>query len=203
MQIVVRLGIRSALKGCNSVLDVGCGPKSPLQVLGFESLAGIEGYAPAYEAAKSAKTHDELVLGDIRFLEQYFKPSSFDACVALDVIEHLTKEDGLKLMASMEKIASRKTLFFTPNGFLPQRHGDDDDLQLHLSGWEAREMRKQGYRVFGSLGPKILRGEGHQLKYRPRAFWAGTSLVGHFLFTRWLPEYAAAILCVKERSAIC
>ena len=202
MQIVIRLGIRSALEGCKRVLDVGCGSASPMQALGIGHLAGIEGYAPAYESAKSAKTHDELVLGDIRNLEQYFKPGSFDACVALDVIEHLTKEDGLKLMASMEKIAARKTVFFTPNGFLPQRNAENDDLQLHLSGWEAWEMRKHGYRVIGSLGPKILRGEGHQLKYRPRAFWAAMSLAGHCLFTRWLPEYAAAILCVKERSVV-
>jgi SAM-dependent methyltransferase len=198
VQIVTQLELRETLKGCESVLDVGCGPASPLRLMGFKRLAGIEGYLPGYEAAKATRSHLELVLGDIRKLGNYFKPGEFDACVALDVIEHLTKEDGLKLMAAMENVASKKVVFFTPNGFLPQRHAENDDLQLHLSGWEAGEMRGRAYRVRGSLGPKCLRGEGHCLKYRPRAFWAAVSLVGHGLFTRWSPQHAAAILCVKE-----
>jgi len=203
VQIVNHMQLRAALAGCESVLDVGCGPASPLRFMGFKRLAGIEGYLPGYEAAKAAQTHHEMFFGDIRDMGKHFKQGSFDACVALDVIEHLTKEDGLKLMSEMERIASRRVVFFTPNGFLPQQHAEDADLQLHLSGWEAQEMRKHGYRVFGSLGPKFLRGEGHQLKYRPRAFWAGISLVGQCLFTRWSPEHAAAILCVKERSVVC
>jgi Methyltransferase domain len=198
VQIANQLQLRTTLVGCQSVLDIGCGPASPLRFMGFERLVGVEGYLPGYEAAKSSQTHHDIVFGDVRDLEAHFTPKSFEACVALDLIEHLAKEDGLRLMNAMEKIASKRVVFFTPNGFLPQQHADDADLQLHLSGWEAWEMRKNGYRVLGSLGPKFLRGEGHQLKYRPRAFWAGISLVGQCLITRWLPEHAAAILCVKE-----
>lgn len=198
-QILTRLELRHALKGCRTVLDVGCGYTSPLRHFGFERLVGVEGYRPSYESARLSRTHHELVCEDVRELVRLFKPGEFDACVAIDVIEHLTKEDGLKLVAAMENIASKKVVFFTPNGFLPQRHAENDDLQLHLSGWEAGEMRGHGYRVWGSLGPRCLRGEGHQIKYRPRALWGAVSLAGHFLFTRWMPKHAAAILCMKER----
>jgi len=139
--IITRLEVREALRDCNTALDVGCGPISTLRFLRFKRLAGIDGYPPSVEQAKKNATHDELVLGDIRELDRFFKTDQFDACLALDVIEHLTKEDGLKLAKAMERAASKRVVFFTPNGFLPQRHAERDDLQEHLSGWEVEEMR--------------------------------------------------------------
>lgn len=198
-QMATLFQVRKALGGCDSALDVGCGPDSALSLLGFPRLVGIEGYAPDVEKARANQTHHDLVLGDVRCLDQYFRPGQFDACVALDVIEHLPKEDGIKLAQAMERIARRKVLFLTPNGFLPQRHAERADLQAHISGWEPAEMERLGYKVQGVLGPKSLRGEYHRLKYTPESFWGVVSLLGHFLFTRWAPAKAAAILCVKSK----
>lgn len=198
-QIVTRIEVHRALAGCRSVLDVGCGRTSLIRLSGFDRTVGLEGYEPDAEAARRNGTHDEIVVGDARALEQLFGPAKFDACIALDVIEHLSKEDGLKMMRSMEAVSARKTLFVTPSGFLPQGHTEAGDLQAHLSGWEPDEMRRLGYRVVGLLGPKSLRGEYHSLKRRPKFFWGIVSLLGHLLYTRWKPEKAAAILCVKEK----
>jgi SAM-dependent methyltransferase len=119
-QILVKLAIRKALSGCKTVLDVGCGTSVILRELGVSHCIGIEGFRPTFEDAQRLKTQDEIFCGDIRNLTDYFKPGQFDACVALDVIEHLPKEDGLKLMRDLELIAKSKVVFFTPNGFLPQ-----------------------------------------------------------------------------------
>ncbi|MBU6409289.1 MAG: methyltransferase domain-containing protein [Verrucomicrobia bacterium] len=169
-----------------------------MRQLGVSQIVGVEGYKPSVEQAKSLKTHDEIIEADVRELECHFHAKQFDACVALDVIEHLTKSQGLKLMESMERIAVKKVVFFTPCGFLPQRHVSNDDLQEHLSGWAPPEMRQRGYAVAGLLGPKRLRGEYHVIKGQPRIFWAALSLLGHFLWTHRHPEKAAAILCVKD-----
>lgn len=184
------------------MLDVGCGSDSALSMFGFDHLVGIEGYASSLETARKNQTHHELVLGDVRYLERYFHPGQFDACVALDVIEHLTKADGLKFMAAMESIALRKVVFLTPNGFLSQRHAEQADLQEHLSGWETEEMQGHGYHVAGVLGPKKLRGEYHKLKHRPQWLWGIISLLGHILHTRTTPKKAAALLCVKTRPQV-
>lgn len=197
--ILNRLALRKALEDCDSVLDVGCGKSSALRELCIKKSAGIDGYGPDLEEARRLKTHDELVLGDVRRLEDYFSPGQFDAVIAMDVIEHLPKDDGLSLMRGMEKIARRKVILFTPSGFLPQRHLEKTDLQEHLSGWEAAEMQRYGYQVKGMLGPKKLRGEFHALKGRPKFVWAGISLMGHFFWTRRHPEQAAAIFCVKTK----
>lgn len=198
-QILVWLALRRALRGCDSVLDVGCGGNSNLRLLEARRLAGIDGWAPSVEKARTNNTHDEVSLGDVRELDKLFRPGQFDACVALDVIEHLPKEDGLKLAAAMERVAGKAVVFLTPKGFLPQRHTEQSDLQVHLSGWEPAEMRGLGYRVLGMLGPKALRGEYHVLKHKPRALWAVASLFCQLVWCRWRPGSAAAILCVKRK----
>lgn len=199
-QILTRLALRKALVGCETVLDVGCGKSMNLRWLGVKHATGIDGYAPDLEEARRQNTHDKLILGNVLALDNLFKPDQFDAVIAMDVIEHLTKEDGLRLMQAMEKISRCKVVLFTPSGFLPQYHLEKSDLQEHLSGWEAAEMKQHGYQVIGMLGPKILRGEFHLLKWRPKFFWGGVSLLGHFLWTRWVPPKAAAILCVKTKT---
>ncbi len=186
-----------ALRGCQTVLDVGCGNCSPMRFLRGRHLTGMDGYAPALEEAKSRGTHDEYLFGDVRNLTQWLGDRRFEGCVALDVIEHLYKEDGLRFLDAMEKAAKHRVVIFTPNGFVPQK-SKDGDLQEHVSGWEAGEMRARGYRVIGLYGPKRLRGEYHRIKYQPRPFWLLVSLFLHYASTRTHPEKAAAIFCVKD-----
>lgn len=196
-QIFSWLELRRALAGCQSILDVGCGEASNLPLLECSDLTGIEGYEPSFESAKQKGTHHALVLGDIRKLDEIFRSGQFDACVALDVIEHLSKEEGLKFLRDMERIAARAVVLTTPNGFLPQRHADRDDLQEHLSGWETAEFQALGYRVVGLLGPKRLRGEYHALRFRPKAVWGLIAWLGHVFWTRARPESAAALLASR------
>jgi SAM-dependent methyltransferase len=195
--ILFRLALRRALIGCESVLDVGCGVCAKLREMGVSDTTGFEGYLPDFEEAKRRQTHHQMIQGDARNLASYFQPKQFDACIALDVIEHFNKEDGLKLMHDMEKLAKKKVIIFTPEGFMPQRHTAGDDLQVHLSGWEPAEMKGYGYEVEGQLGPKALRGEGHILKYRPAVFWGIVSCLGQIFWAKSHPEQAAAIFCVK------
>lgn len=199
-QIVFKLALRDALAGCESVLDIGCGVTPTMRQLGVARSCGAEGYAPSFNEAKRQNTHDQLVQCDVRELSKHFQPGQFDACIALDVIEHLTKADGLKLAADMEKIAKKRVIFFTPSGFLEQHHASNDDLQEHLSGWDAAEMEQLGYRVIGQLGPKSLRGPYHALKRKPAAVWGLVSLMGQFARSKRNPAEAAAILCVKTLS---
>ena len=41
-------------------------------------------------------------------LDNVVEPKTFDAVIALDLIEHLEKKDGFKLIEMMTKIAKRK-----------------------------------------------------------------------------------------------
>ncbi|RKZ45647.1 MAG: SAM-dependent methyltransferase [Candidatus Parabeggiatoa sp. nov. 3] len=158
---------------------------------------GIEKYKPDLESAKQSQTHDEFYELDALSCQEYFGENQFDVCVAFDVIEHLTKEDGLKLLADMEKMASKRVIIFTPNGFLPNQSVEKGDFQEHLSGWDVDEMRKLGYNVIGLNGLKHLRTEVYRLKYKPQAFWAIVSWLTQF-YCRTHPHQAAGILCWKD-----
>jgi SAM-dependent methyltransferase len=190
--------LRRTLAGCHTVLDVGCGEASPLRYLPTLHLTGLDGYAPSLERARAQKTHDAFQAGDVRKVGELLAGKKFDAVVALDVIEHLTKEDGQRMLAGMERLATRRVVIFTPNGFVPQR-SQNGDLQEHLSGWEPAEMRQAGYEVLGMHGPKRMRGEYARLRHRPRAVAGLVSLAAHFLLTRLHPEKAFSIYCIKRK----
>lgn len=191
--------MRQELSGCTSCLDIGCGPESPARHLKFEHSVGVEGYPPALEAAKNLGTHNDFVLAYATELDRHFSPGQFDCCIGLDLIEHLKKEDGLKLIRDMEMIASRKILLFTPNGFLPQQ-SHEGDMQEHLSGWTADEMRQLGFRVIGMHGWRGLRGEQHKHRLKPEALSGLLSAASHAFVTKRRPEFAAALMCVKDVS---
>jgi len=189
--------MRRMLAGCRSCLDIGCGGSSPTRRLGFEHSVGVDGYTPLLDEARRNRTHTEFVFARAQEIGERFTGGQFDCCVALDLIEHLTKEDGLKLIREMERIAAKRILIFTPSGFLSQR-SHDGDLQEHLSGWSADEMRSLGFDVIGMHGARVLRGEEHRHRFRPRALSGVISAVSHYAYTRRHPEKAAAILCLKD-----
>ena len=190
--------LRSLLEDCGTILDIGCGDSSPLQYVYDSKIIGVEGYEPSYKKALALRTHDKLHYLKVSDLKSSFKEGEFDACAALDIIEHLPKEQGWELIEAMERIARKKVLIATPNGFLPQM-SRDGNLQEHVSGWTRDEFAHKGFTVFGMQGLKCLRTEYHALKYRPKIFWGIISEMTHYAWTRRHPDSAAALLCVKSR----
>jgi hypothetical protein len=79
---------------------------------------------------------------------------AIDSVVAIDVIEHLTREDGLAAVAEMVRIARGQVVIFTPLGFLAQDGGVHVDpwgyqgqhWQAHRSGWTPDDF--PGWRCF-------------------------------------------------------
>jgi len=186
---------------CDSLLDVGCGRDSPVRVFsrGLRKVVGVDRHVPYLEESRAAGIHHDYRQADVLEIERVFEPGSFDCVVALDLIEHLPKEEGLRLIAMMERIARKKVIIFTPNGFLEQRAYDDNSLQEHLSGWEPGEMRAMGYRVMGVNGWRTLRGERGMIRRRPEWLWRKVSLASQ-LVTESRPERAFQMLCVKDLS---
>jgi ubiquinone/menaquinone biosynthesis C-methylase UbiE len=190
--------IEKLLKGCQTVLDVGCGSNSPLQYLsGAYQLTGVDGFAQAIEESKSKNIHQKYYHADIKNLSRKFKSNSFNAVIALDVIEHLVKKDGYKLLKDMERIASKKVILNTPNGFVPQ-HCKKNNLQEHLSGWVKKDFEELGYKVYGMYGLRFLRKGGGELKIKPKVISGSISALSHILLTKHLPQLAYSLTAVKD-----
>lgn len=200
---LVRSQLRDVMRiasGCRTLLDVGCGPRSPLARLSWQYSLGIDGCADAIRQARDGGTHTELLCGDVFTTLERLRDSSFDAVAALDLIEHFQKHDGYRLLQSMERIARRVVIVSTPNGFLEQAAASNP-LQEHRCGWDLEEMRRLGYCVSGLYGPKFLRGQGHELRFRPKILWGLAARLGHAAITRRQAAWAAGLLCSKRVAA--
>ncbi|MES2200698.1 MAG: class I SAM-dependent methyltransferase [candidate division FCPU426 bacterium] len=188
--------LRRELAGMQSVLDLGCGSNSRLQfVPGPERKVGVDAFQPSLDKAMAKGIYHEVHCMPLDQIE--LPEKSFDAVIALDLVEHFEKPEGLAFISKMESLAKKKVLIFTPNGFLPQAPYEDNPWQEHKSGWDTAELRALGYQVEGVLGLKSLRGEFHLPVIRPH-YLGGKLAMATRLWTSWHPEKDAALLAVKE-----
>jgi len=196
------------LRSCRTVLDLGCGPKSPLGALNhLEKRVGVEPFGPYLELAKASSTHDEFYQKLITDLD--FEPESFDAVIMIDVIEHMTEEDGLVAMKLAENWARKKVIINSPNGFIAQKSLDGNPLQEHKSGWTYSRMKELGYHSRGLSGPKWLRQEVEaetmgddlmtSIRFRPRFFWFVIATLLQPIVYR-IPQFAFSLMSVKSLS---
>lgn len=147
--------LKKETKDYQSILDVGCGVDSPVRYLPQDMhKVGVDVYSPAIAISKEQGIHNEYFEINIDTIDQQFEEGSFDCVLASDVIEHVTKEQGLALIEKMGRIAKHKVIIFTPRGFVPQDDHDGNPWQRHMSGWEVTEMEEFGYRVVGMNGLK-------------------------------------------------
>ena len=184
---------------CNSLLDLGCGSNSPISRFSSKIpyCVGVDIFDNSISLSKQNNIHNKYIKLDILDIENEFEEKSFDCVIAIDLIEHFSKEDGLKLLRIMEKVSKEKVVISTPNGFVPQHEYDGNRYQVHLSGWSYEEMGKMGFRIIGIGGWKILRGERGGIVWRPKIFWFLISRLTHF-YTRNHPGHAFSILCIKN-----
>lgn len=182
-----------------TLLDVGCGAESPIRGFSFKipTTVGVDAHAKSVERSKELGIHRDYRVMDIRKIGEQFATKSFDIVLLSDVIEHLNKEDGLRLMKDAETIARKRVIIFTPNGFLTQTPEDDNLHQTHLSGWSPKEMRSFGYRISGINGLRFLRTEYARIAWKPEAVWGKISLLSQMIANPF-PSLAFQILCVKD-----
>lgn len=133
-----------------TVLDVGCGLSLKSQYIDAEFRVGIDIYFP-YLKKIGSKVPYVAVNADALQIGNLFLPHSFDLVLLLDIIEHLQKDDSMRLLSLAEKIARVAVIIETPKGYIPQNIDilgfDGHTYQTHRSSWEPEEFIAQGYKV--------------------------------------------------------
>ena len=155
-----------------TVLDLGCGfghwghllrthyfsddPQKAARITGVDIHDGNVAFC------RRTGTYDELGCADaLEFLARQ-PAAAFDTIIATELIEHLPKPSGEKLLAEVVRVAAKMAILSTPNweylrpgamtmtGFNEHEH--------HVSAWRPSEFRRRGFTV---------RGVGHKVRQWP------------------------------------
>lgn len=191
-----RLDIDTVLRGCSSVLDLGCGPLSILRKSrSAEYRVGADIFRDYLLESRRSGTHNDFVMCDLT--RPCFRPKSFDAVIALEVLEHMTMEQGTELMRCMESVARNRVVVTTPNGFVEQEEYEGNPYQEHRSFWVPGDLRSLGYEVVGLNGVRALRGHLGRVIFKPKVFGEWVSFLSQAAVQE-RPEKAFQLMGIKE-----
>lgn len=120
------------------ILDVGAGMGQWAKVLHpwfpdahFEA---VEIFRPYVERYNLEELYNKIHVCDVR---NWFPASSFDLVVFGDVIEHLEKDDAMKVM---DRLLTRYALISIPIGPCPQEGTEENPHEAHVAEWTSREI---------------------------------------------------------------
>lgn len=132
-----------------TALDVGCGVGNILAHLNVKRKVGIDLHgARLDEARRFVKDgKGEVIKMDVRNIMERFDENAFDLVVLFDIVEHLPKDQGRKLLMDAQKVAKKSVVAFIPVGEHPQ-HEEGDPLMDHLATWMPEEVADLGFEVW-------------------------------------------------------
>jgi len=132
------------------VLNVGVGPDggnsaiaSQLPFFSFKQLDHIDVYKPYLDEAQKKAWNAErvnFIHGDIT---EYDKINDYDLILMFDVLEHLPKEKGLKLLDSKP----RKLIFLPLENGKMRENTFGVSSQDHISSWTEKDFIDRGFAI--------------------------------------------------------
>jgi SAM-dependent methyltransferase len=193
---------RSLDKQAESILDVGCGLGEPMKFINRHKqfyTVGLDTFKPYIDESKKEGIHDEYVLCDVQHMA--FPRKSFDIVLCMEVLEHLEREAGQKLLETMEEIARKQVIISTPVGKYDQHTYDENPFQEHKTIWSPAELKKLGYKIrghgIGNIGgregiisrfPRIIQSLGDVM-------WVTAGPL-----VRFFPRLSGDMVCIKKLS---
>lgn len=143
---------KSKVRDVDVVLDIGPGIRPQSFIKPYVHIC-VDAHRP-YLKRVQEETRDDpsyVLINSVWDVALDMLPSkSVDTVFAIDVIEHMEKESGFKMLREAERVARQQVIIFTPLGFFPQSYEDPNDpdrwgmdgahWQTHRSGWELTDF---------------------------------------------------------------
>jgi SAM-dependent methyltransferase len=193
--------IARSLKGCRNILDVGCGRgglMSSVERRVNAHAVGLDLYLPYLIEAKKKRSHDDFILADVRYIP--LRAKSFDCVLCSQVIEHLERREGLRLISNVENIVRFKVIIGTPRGAHTPSDRDAciNPFQEHRSFYLPFEFLARGYKVRGQ-GLELIYGDGG-IKRLSKSLMIFFTLISYIFspLTYFAPNIASHMICVKS-----
>lgn len=144
--------VRRKVHEVDVVLDIGPGIRPQTFVKPYVHIC-VDAHRPYLERVQQEVGDDPkyVLLNSVWDSALGMLPSkSVDTVFAIDVIEHMEKEVGFKMLAEAERVARQQIVIFTPLGFFPQSYDDPKEpdrwgmdgayWQTHRSGWTLEDF---------------------------------------------------------------
>ena len=131
--------VSEALRGkqFNTCVDLGCGygEVAPTLKKHCNHLIGVDTDTLRAVISGYDIIYDELIQTDAR---TYTLPSNCNQATLFDLIEHMPKKDGYRLI---EKIGTRHIIITTPSKYHPGA------LNGHMSLWSQQDLEQLGFKT--------------------------------------------------------
>jgi predicted SAM-dependent methyltransferase len=128
-----------------------------------------------------------------------FKNNSFDIVLCVEVLEHLKRDEGEKLLKEMERIAKKQVILTTPVGKFKQEAYNGNPHQEHKYVWSPKQMKPLGYKVIG-VGMRNLSGKAGIQSQLPRTLRLLINIIWILAgpFAYFIPRLAGDMVCSKN-----
>lgn len=139
--------IRLRLEPVESLVDLGCGAR-PQTTLRAPRIVNVDVWRAYLDAAPPPR-----VLADLR-QPLPFRDGAFDVAWCSDVLEHLDRVAGYRLVREAQRVSRRGVVVRTPLGWQAQAAHDAWGLgecqhQEHRSGWWPRDLPGERWVIEG------------------------------------------------------
>ena len=126
----------------HSILELGSGCGHWAKIFNRPEYVGVESWGPYLVEARHLPTR---IRADARLVP--FRPRTFDVVLVLELLEHLTHQDGIRLLQDAKTISKKAVLVSTPADFVEQGALNGNPAERHISLWTRADLQACGFTV--------------------------------------------------------
>jgi 2-polyprenyl-3-methyl-5-hydroxy-6-metoxy-1,4-benzoquinol methylase len=104
---------------------------------------GIEAFR-TYLTPVHDYVYNKIMIGDALEILPTIREHAYELVLAIDILEHFAKPDGVRFLDHVKRIASRAVLVSTPKEVLGQEV-EANPYESHRSQWSQEELAEQGF----------------------------------------------------------
>ncbi|TXH04366.1 MAG: class I SAM-dependent methyltransferase [Candidatus Moraniibacteriota bacterium] len=159
---------KQLIKPASVILDIGCGIRPQRFVVPDVAIC-VEPYQEYVDYLKRSVDSANILVIPLGALEalKALPDRSVDSIFMIDVIEHMPKSLGARVIDECKRVARGQIIVFTPLGFMPQAvHAGEADgwglgggeFQDHKSGWYPEDF--SGWNIIGCKNLHVVDHKG-------------------------------------------
>ena len=184
-----------------TILDIGTGDGFLMKQInskGNYKVTGVEPYKPFLKLAQKSGAYDKVLSSTAQKIK--YPPKFFDIVLSSQVLEYLTKKEGIDFIKKCKTIAKRQVIIAAYIGDCKHVDAQGNPYQTSHSEWYPKDLRKLGFKVYGQGLRAVYKENGYNPKKISLSFifpMIFSYLLAPFVF--YYPNYATHMIGVYKK----